>query len=191
MSAAALKQTTLEEDLAHERAFEEKHDYEGGQFIAMAGCNRRHDGITGNLVSALRRALESSPCESFTADMKVHTPATGRWKYPDASLACEPAFFDAVEDMLMNPCVVFEVLSDSTEAHDRGKKFALYRSIPSFQEYVLVSQHQMLVEHYTRQADGTWNLKILPAGATLRLNCASVEIPVRALYAKVRVDAAR
>lgn len=104
-------------------------------------------------------------------------------------MACEPTFLDAARDVLLNPRVLFKVLSDSMEKEDRGRKLHEYRSINCFQEYVLVSQHRMLVEHYSRQSDGTWTLKIRPEGETLRLSCAPVEIPVAALYRRVKLPA--
>ncbi len=175
---------TLEEYLSAERAAEIKHNFVDREIVAMAGCAEPHDAIALNLVGCLRNALitRSSTCRPFTSDMKIHIPATAGARYPDASIACKPTYFDASRDLLVNPCVLFEVLSSSTEATDRGDKFVEYRSIPSFQEYVLISQRRILVEHYTRQADGDWNLKILPAGETLRLSCAPVEIVVSELY---------
>lgn len=174
------------EYLALERAAQERHELVDGEIRAMAGGNRRHSAIASRLGYLLERALEGQGCEPFTSDMKVHVPATGSYRYPDASVACEPAFQDSAEDVLVNPCVIFEVLSKTTEAEDRGDKFDEYRSIPSFREYVLIWQKKVLVEHYSRQADGKWSLALLPAGETLRLCCAPVEIAVVDLYARVR-----
>lgn len=186
MSAlVAQPQWSEHEYLEFERTSEEKHDFVDGRIVAMAGNNRRHDAIVSRLTGVLDRALESGPCEPFTSEMKIHIPATGRYRYPDASIACEPAFLDENEDVLKNPCVIFEVLSKSTEAEDRGDKFKDYRSISSFQEYVLIGQQTVLVEHYTRQPNGTWNLELLPAGETLRLSCAPLEISVQDLYKRV------
>jgi Uma2 family endonuclease len=175
---------TLEQYLVFERAAEEKHDFVDGQTVAMAGCTEAHDAVAGNVQRLLGNALAGRPgaCRPFTSDMKLYIPATGGTRYPDASVACEPAYLDGTRDALVNPCVIVEVLSRSTEATDRGDKFVEYRSIPSFNEYVLVSQHRVLVEHYIRQADGTWTLRILPAGETLRLSCAPIEVPVNDLY---------
>lgn len=188
-AAALMKQMTHEEYLALERASDEKHDFVDGMIVAMAGCSNRHDTITSNIVGMLYAALRGGTCQSYTSDMKVHIPATGGDRYPDASIACEPQFLDPTEDVLLNPCVIFEVLSDSTEATDRGKKFHEYRSIPSFKEYVLVSQHRILVEHYARQTNGSWNLQILPAGEKLCLTCAPVEIAIVDLYERVKFPA--
>ena len=140
------RQWTEQEYLDFERSAEEKHEFVDGQIIAMAGCNRRHNALTSRLGFALEKSLEGQTCEPFTSDMKVHIPATGRYRYPDASIACEPGFLDGTEDVLVNPCVIFEVLSKSTEAEDRGEKFEDYRSIPSFKEYVLVWQKKIAEE---------------------------------------------
>lgn len=186
MSALAeQRQWTEEAYLEFERSSVEKHEFMDGQVLAMAGANRRHDALTSRLTALLDRALFGHACEPFTADMKVHIPATGRYRYPDASIACEPAFRDDKEDVLINPCVIFEVLSSSTEAEDRGDKFKDYRSIASVQDYVIVQQKTVMVEHYTRQTNGTWNLALLPAGETLRLSCAPVEIAVTDLYSRI------
>lgn len=187
MSAAAAAHTLMspEEYLVVERASAEKHDLVDGRVVAMAGASRRHDTIAGNTYRKLGNALESSPCQPFTSDLKVRIPATGGYRYPDVSLACDPVFQDAAEDVLLNPCVLFEVLSDSTQVFDRVEKFQEYRSIPSFVEYVLISQHRVMVEHYTRQPDGSWNMHFLPDGETLRLRCAPVSIPVSELYQRL------
>lgn len=186
MSAlAADLQFCEQEYLSFERAAEERHELVDGRLVAMTGCSEEHALICQNLYRALGNALVSSPCRSYASDMKVHIAATGRYRYPDASVSCEPAFLDETRDVLTTPCVIFEVLSRSTEAKDRAEKFDDYRSVQSFGEYVLVRSQMMLVEHYTRQADGTWNLQLLPAGETLRLSCAPVVVPVRELYLKV------
>lgn len=186
MSAAApAKHLTPEEYLAFERAADSKHEYCDGQVFAMAGSNRRHDTIAACLIAALGQALATGPCQPFTSDMKVHIPATGLYTYTDGLIACAPQFTDEREDTLTNPVTIFEVLSDSTEAYDRGKKFENYRTIPTLQDYVLISQHKVLVEHFTRQPDGRWLLEELRESDVLRLSGAAVEIPVQDLYRRV------
>jgi Uma2 family endonuclease len=189
MSAAAVTQhLTPDEYLAFERAAEGKHEYCDGQVFAMAGCNRRHDTIASRVIGALDRVLETSACQPFTSDMRVHIPATGLFTYTDGLVACEPSFTDEREDTLTNPVSIFEVLSDSTEAYDRGKKFENYRGILSLRDYVLISQHKVLVEHFTRQPDGRWLLQELRAPDVLRLSAVPVEIPVQDLYKRVFKD---
>jgi Uma2 family endonuclease len=118
--------------------------------------------------------------------MRVKIPATGLYTYPDASALCQrPEFDDHHADTLINPEVVFEVLSESTEAYDRGDKFEQYRSIPSFKEYLLVSQHKIRVEHFVRQADGSWNMRVLRAGARVEIASLRCALAVDEIYRKV------
>jgi Uma2 family endonuclease len=176
-----------EEYLAFERASEEKHEYADGEVFAMAGCSRAHSLIMANIQRELGNALLDRPCEAHTSDMRVGIAATGRYVYPDASVVCgEPAFEDAEVDTLLNPNVIFEVLSDSSEAYDRGDKFAQYRSIPSVGDYVLISQKAVHVEHFQRQPDGRWLLTILGPGQQLVLASTGVTVDVDRLYLKVQ-----
>ena len=103
--------------------------------------------------------LKGRACETYAGDMRVHVPATGLYTYPDVTVICgEPRFEDSEVDTLLNPTLLIEVLSPSTEGYDRGKKFAQYRTLESFREYVLVSQEEVRVEIFTRQDDGHWLL---------------------------------
>jgi Uma2 family endonuclease len=188
MSAlAADKRTwTPEEYLARERASSEKHAFYRGEVFAMAGASREHNLIVGNIVRLLGNALLDRPCESYPSDMRVRIVATGLYTYPDATALCQrPVFDDSEADTLMNPEVIFEVLSESTEAYDRGDKFDQYRSIPSFNEYVLVSQDKILVEHFVRQADSSWNLRLLRKGDGLVIPSLGCVLAVEEMYRKV------
>ena len=182
MTAIGAQKWTPEEYLATERSALRKHEYFGGEIFAMAGATERHDTITANVTTALGNALRGGPCRPHTSDMRIHIPATGLYTYSDGLVVCGPQFTDETRDTLVNPAVLFEVLSDSTEGYDRGRKFDNYRSIPSLKDYVLVSQHEILVEHFVRQDDGTWNLRVLRPGQTLRLTGAPIELPVEDLY---------
>ena len=118
--------------------------------------------------------------------MRIKVAATGRYVYPDVSVVCgRPEFEDETRDTLLNPMVIVEVLSSSTEAYDRGDKFAQYQTIPSFQEYVLVSQKQPRMEHYRRLPDSAWLLRILGLDDKLVLESIKCEIPVERAYLKV------
>lgn len=177
---------TPAEYLAFERAAAEKHEYADGEIFAMACASREHSLITANVYREISHALLERPCEMHTADMRVKIAASGRYVYPDASVVCdEPLFEDAGVDTLLNPKLVVEVLSDSTEAYDRGDKFEQYRSLPSFTDYVLISQKAMRVEHFQGQPDGRWLLAILGPGASLVLESIGVTIAVDRLYLKV------
>ncbi|WP_437926033.1 Uma2 family endonuclease [Sorangium sp. So ce291] len=175
-----------EEYLALERASEQKHEYANGEIFAMSGCSREHSLLAGSVQRELGNALLERPCEVHTSDMRVKIPSTGRYVYPDASVVCgDPVFEDAEVDTLMNPNVIVEVLSDSSEAYDRGDKFAQYRSVPSITDYVLVSQKAVRIEHFQRQPDGRWLLSILGPGAQLALESIGVVIEVDRVYLKV------
>ena len=123
-----------------------------GELIAMSGASRAHNLITGNIFGELRTLLRGSGCETYANEMRVSSPLTSSYFYPDVVVVCEePRFEDEVFDTLLNPIILVEVLSPSTEAYDRGEKFAHYRQLASLQEYVLVAQDKVFVEHYRRQ----------------------------------------
>lgn len=184
---AAQKQTlTPAEYLAAERSSPLKHEYCDGEVFAMAGASEAHNLIVANVVGEMRSALRQRPCKVYPSDMRVKVPATGLYTYPDASITCDrPQFEDDEDDTLLNPQVIFEVLSDSTEDYDRGTKFKNYRSIPSLRDYVLVSQREVLVEHFVRQADGSWLLREYRTGARVELTATGCAVEVDELYLKV------
>jgi Uma2 family endonuclease len=184
-ATAQKKLMTPEEYLAFERASPEKHEYYRGEIFAMAGGSEQHSAISANVIGELYGALRHPPCRVYTSDLRVKVPATGLYTYPDASVVCGgPEFHDEHRDTLLNPRVIFEVLSPSTESYDRGEKFDNYASIPSLVDYVLVSQDEKLVEHYTRRPDG-WLLRRLRGGETLHLASIGCEIAVNDLYSRV------
>ena len=148
------------EYLELERAAEAKSEFIEGEVFAMAGGSRRHSRIAVNLAGVLNSRLAGKPCQVFNSDMRLQIEATGLCTYPDVQVACgKLRFADEREDTLLNPRIIIEVLSDSTAAWDRGKKFWHYRHLTSLAEYVLVSQDGWLIEHYTRESDGNWRLK--------------------------------
>jgi Uma2 family endonuclease len=155
----ALSHFSPEEYLAFERGTDARHEYLDGHVYAMAGESIEHSRICVNVAGELRARLKGRPCEVLSPNMKVVTSPSGLFSYPDVVVVCgEPRFYDERRDILTNPTIVFEVLSPSTEAYDRGEKFLRYRTqIESLREYVLVSQHRPLVEHYVRQPDGSWS----------------------------------
>lgn len=150
---------TPEEYLAFERRAEYKNEYIDGEIVAMTGASRRHNIIGVNISGELRQQLKGRPCERYVSDMRVRIPSKRMYTYPDVVVACdEPQFEDDDLDTLLNPTVIIEVLSVSTERYDRFKKFSFYRTIESLAEYVLVAQHEYRVEQYTKQPDGRWLL---------------------------------
>jgi Uma2 family endonuclease len=151
MSTSAVKRQTVAEYLAFERSSDTKHQYYDGEIFAMTGGSEPHSLIGANLIRALGNALHGRGCRVYTGDMRIATPS-GLWTYPDASVVCgPPELEDDHGDTLLNPLVVFEVLSPTTEAYDRGRKFAHYRTIPTLRAVVLVAQDEPLVERFARQ----------------------------------------
>jgi len=177
---------SLEEYLDLERASEERHELIDGEMFAMSGGTGEHSRIAVKIVSRLDAALLSKPCEVFNSDLRIHIEARGRYTYADALVVCgSPQYLDQKRDTLLNPTAIFEVLSDSTESYDRGEKFAGYRTLPSLQEYVLVSQKEKLVEHFHRQSDGSWLLRVSGAGESVNLPSLGCELAVDEIYFKV------
>ncbi len=159
MSAIPKTKLTSEEYLEFERRSEERHEYFDGEIFAMSGAKRDHNKISTNLNGLVWQHLKGKNCENYSSDMRVFVPETGLYTYPDLVVVCgEPQFKDAVFDTLLNPVLLIEVLSDSTESYDRGKKFQHYRSIESLQEYILVSQSEARIEKYVRHGDDFWLL---------------------------------
>lgn len=150
---------TPEEYLSIERKAEYKSDYLDGEIFAMTGASREHNLITGNIYGELRQQLKGKPCEAYTSDMRVRVPLARLYTYPDVVVVCgEPKFEDAYVDTLLNPTLIVEVLSRSTETYDRGRKFLYHRTIDSLAEYLLVEQDEYRIEQYVKQADGRWLL---------------------------------
>jgi Uma2 family endonuclease len=159
MSAEPHRRTRLEDYLAAERQAETKSEYLDGEVFAMAGASRQHNLIVWNLAAALHAQLKGRGCEVYVGDMRLLVSATGLYTYPDLAVACgEPQFEDVGLDTLLNPTLLIEVLSPSTEGYDRGKKAAHYRTLGSLREYALVAQEEVRVEVLTRQENGHWLL---------------------------------
>jgi Uma2 family endonuclease len=147
---------TIPEYLAFERQSELRHEYLDGEVFAMTGASRAHNLIAGNIFREIGNQLRRRPCEAYMEGMRVRTPA-GLFTYPDVVVVCgEPRFDDSELDTLLNPTLIVEVLSPSTEAYDRGKKARQYESIPSLQEYVLVAQSRIRVEQWSRDGGDSW-----------------------------------
>jgi len=157
MAVERIPYITPEEYLERERKAEFKSEYYGGQIYAMAGASMEHVTICTNISGELRDALKNGRCRTFASDLRLSTDPDGLYTYPDVFVVCgKPLLTDSHMDTVTNPTLIIEVLSDSTEKHDRGAKFAHYRQIQSLREYVLVSQHAPTVEQYVRQDNGKW-----------------------------------
>ena len=181
---------TPEQYLEAERTAEYKSEYFGGEIFAMSGASRKHNLICGNMFAAIHRQIRNRNCEAYTNDMRVKVSPTGLYTYPDVLVVCgEPVFDDAHRDTLLNPTLIIEVLSGSTEAYDRGKKFENYRTIHSISDYLLIAQNKCVAEHYVRQADGSWlfseykNLE-----DTVHVASIECDITLEEIYEKVEWD---
>jgi Uma2 family endonuclease len=159
MSAVPVTRFTLAEYLAREEAAASKSEFYGGQVFAMAGGTAQHGEIAVNIVGGLLVRLRGTPCRPYNSDVQVYIPANGLVTYPDAYVVCGGKEFDSqAPNAIINPSVIFEVLSKSTENYDRSQKFQLYSQLDSFREYVLVAQDKPRVERFVRRNDGSWIL---------------------------------
>ncbi len=187
MSAIPKTKLTPEEYLEIERKAEYKSEYFDGEIYAMSGAKRNHNKAATNVSGLIWQHLKGKDCESYSNDMRVFVPKTGLYTYPDVVAVCgEPKFQDKVFDTLLNPTLLVEVLSETTESYDRGKKFQHYRSIESLQEYVLVSQDEARIEKYVKRGDGFWLLSEA-VGLDSEIEFASIEcrISLAKVYDKI------
>lgn len=191
MSLQAKRRLTPEEYLACERHAETKSEFYHGEMFAMAGASRNHNLIVANLTGELRAQLRGRPCEVYPADMRVKVSETGLYTYPDVVLVCsEPLFEDEHVDTLLNPTLIVEVLSPSTEAHDRGEKFAQYRKLASLHEYVMIAQDRFRIEHYVRQGKEQWLLtEASDLGDTVHLPSIGCDLQLSEAYDRVTIGA--
>jgi len=164
-----------------------KSEYCNGQIIAFVGASKSHNLIVANLVAGLHRQLLHRPCNVYPSDMRVQINQTGMYAYPDMVVTCaSEQFADERQDILLNPIVLIEVLSESTAAYDRGDKFEHYRRIPSLREYLLVSQEPYRVDHYTRQNGTQWLLsELYDPEFRMQINSIQCELVLKDIYAKI------
>lgn len=176
----ALPTFTPEDYLSLERLSEIRHEYLDGFVYAMAGESPTHSIICFNLAGSLHGQLKGTPCRGYSPNMKVRTKDESLYSYPDLAVICgEPVYHDKHGDVLLNPTVVFEVLSPSTQAYDRGEKSLRYRTeIESLRDFVLVAQDRPRFEHFSRQPDGTWSRAEID-GLSGVLALASIDCRVR------------
>ncbi|RLC03798.1 MAG: Uma2 family endonuclease [Deltaproteobacteria bacterium] len=178
---------TEKEYLEIECQAEYKSEYFDGQMFAMSGASRAHNLIVANLIISLGIQLKSSPCRVYPSDMRLKVRENGLYTYPDVTVVCdEEKFDDEQQDTLTNPLLIIEVLSKSTEAYDRGAKFAMYRQLGSLAEYILVDQSQPLVEQYVRQEENHWLLsETKGTDAVVTLSAVNASLSLADIYDKV------
>ncbi|MBL8234404.1 MAG: Uma2 family endonuclease [Bryobacterales bacterium] len=186
MASIPVTRLTEEQYLSLERSAETRSEFFQGEMFAMSSGTANHARLAVTLSGALYARIRAS-CEHFGADMRVRVAPSGLYTYPDLSIVCgEPRFLDATNDTLLNPAVIVEVLSPSTESYDRGKKFKLYREIPSLREYVLVAQDAMSVEVFAKDEQGRWVLtEYSKPDEIFRLASVDFAMPLAELYARV------
>lgn len=189
MAATPQPLVTAAQYLEAERKAKDKHEFVDGLVVAMAGASPAHNEIVSAMSGELYPLLKSKGCRSYGSDMRVSSGLGDFFTYPDLTIVCgEPSFDPSAQDTLINPIAIVEVLSPSTEAWDRGEKFARYREIALLQEYVLVSQSQPLAERYVRQGEN-WVLSVFRGlDATLRLESVDVSVELSAMYALVKFE---
>jgi Uma2 family endonuclease len=179
-----------DEFLAFERTSVIKHEYRDGEVVAMSGARRNHNLIALNVGSEIQRSLKGKECEGYPSEMRVFVPATRLYTYPDLVVVCgEPIFQDESFDTLLNPVLIIEVLSDSTESYDRGQKFKDYRSIESLKEYVLISQRTPGIEKYVKHGDGFWMLsEAVGLDGSITLDTIDCRLSLADVYDKINFD---
>lgn len=184
---ATVKRYTVDEYLELEEKSEFKSEFVNGEIISMAGASANHNILTAKFLARILLALEDSDFAVFMSDMRLWMPAYNRYTYSDVLVVKgEPIFTDQKQTGLTNPLVIVEVLSSSTQEYDRASKFKLYRSLPSFKEYVMIYQDSYCVDKYTKQDDGKWVLtEFLGEDAVLTLDTIDFAISLKDLYKKV------
>ncbi|MBS1797511.1 MAG: Uma2 family endonuclease [Acidobacteria bacterium] len=190
MSRAAAKNQkplTVEEYLAFEERSRRRHEFMDGEIFAMAGVNRNQSLIGSNLTTELNIQLREKNCEVHGGDLRVRI-REGHYVYPNVSVVCGEIKFDSNNTTLLNPVVIFEILSKSTEYRDRGEKAEDYFKLESMRDYVMIAQNRVRVEHYSRIQAGKWTFEVLEnLDDVLVLNSIGCRIPLKNIYSKVEL----
>jgi len=191
MSTASISNLTAAEYLERERAAETKSEFLDGEVFPMAGASREHNLIEINIAALLHQQLRDRDCEVYGSDMRVKVTPTGLYTYPDVSVVCGvPQFEDVEVDTLLNPTLIVEILSESTEVYDRGEKSAHYRRLPSCTDYLLVAQDRYHIEHFSRTEDGGWLLReAIGSDVVLEIPSLDLRLPLSEAYLKVAIPA--
>jgi Uma2 family endonuclease len=186
--ASAKRRYTLAEYQALEQDSEAKHEYFQGEIFAMAGASIRHNEICGNLYHALRKTLQGHPCRSYLSDQRFSIRPAGLYTYADTTVICGPLQVDERDsEAIVNPQVIFEVLSPSTENYDRGKKWEFYQQLDSLREYVLVSQDEPKITRYFLDKDGGWHYSLITGlDQTLHLKSLDCDMKMAEIYDNVQ-----
>jgi Uma2 family endonuclease len=183
---------TTEEYLAIERSAEFRSEYRDGGMYAVSGGTLNHARIVANALFQLMSQLQGTKCEVVANDLRLHSAAHRMFTYPDIIVICgAPAFLDQRRDTIVDATVIVEVLSPSTKSYDRGDKFAFYRSLPSFADYLLLAQNAVRAEHHARQPDGSWLLREFNSSAAqIELTSVGCRLDLGSLYNSVDFEPA-
>ena len=185
MAAVPKERFNIEEYIEFDKNSEERWEYFDGVVVSMSGGTLIHNRISTNLVAGLRgKALEKG-CEVLAGDMRIKVPKAPPYRYADIVVVCGPPVIEQIQglDVLVNPRLIVEILSSSTEAYDRGKKFVSYKSIESFEEYLLVAQDRPYITHYLRQPDGSWSrTDVEGLDNEIELSSISCKLSLREIY---------
>jgi Uma2 family endonuclease len=189
MDLSAKLTITPQEYLLQERIADIKSEYLNGEIFAMAGASREHNQIASNVVRLLGNQLLASNCSVYANDMKVRIASINKYTYPDILVSCDPEeFIDEQQDVLLNPLVIIEILSDSTEAYDRGRKFFHYQHINSLIEYILISQNICSVEIFQRQNDNSWLYSAFHhSDDIVAVNSIECSLALKEIYRRVKI----
>lgn len=173
-TTSSVAKMTAAEFIDWERAQRDKHQLIDGQVYAMAGGSPRHNHLSANVLRELGGALRGGPCRAFTSDQQVYVPLARNFVYPDATVICGAVQLHEKSDAAINPKVVVEVLSKTSEQHDRGDKWKDYQTIPTLTDYVLVSQRIPRIEQFRRDADGAWTYRVAGPGGRIELSTGTI-----------------
>jgi Uma2 family endonuclease len=192
MASNPVTRVTEEEYLAIDRAGEVRSEFFDGEMFAMSGGSMRHAQLQANLHGELYVALRDKDCRAFTSDFRVRVSPGRMYAYPDITVVCgRPLLADEHQDILVNPTVILEVLSPSTEYYDRGVKFRRYRAIESLRDYILVSQDEIRIEQYTRRDPNTWTLRDYQRPEEeLRIDSIGVSLALARVYDRIELPIA-
>jgi Uma2 family endonuclease len=192
MSALSRKKWTPETYLEFERASQERHEFVNGDVYLMTGASENHNLIVSNVITILNLQLRSRPYRVYPSDMRVQISTSYDFHYPDITVVCgQSQFAGQKRDNLLNPVVIIEVLSPSTEQYDRGRKFQNYRTLESLREYVLVAQDAQRIEHFVRQEDSQWLFSdAIGSEAVIELPSIQCRLPLNEVYDKVTFEEA-
>ena len=189
MASNPITKLTEQEYLAIDRAAEVRSEFFDGEMWAMSGGSMRHSRLAMNISGELYNALRGTNCQAFTSDLRVRVMPRRMYAYPDVTVVCgKPLLADDRQDILLNPTVIFEVLSPATEKYDRGTKFRYYLTIDSLKDYILVDQFAMRVEQYTRGTEGAWTFRAYqqPEEA-VKIDSIGVSLPLARIYDRVEL----